>query len=335
MLTTVEEIVEVRTHPNADSLDIAQVLGYECIVRRGSHSTGEHVVFIQPDALLPVEKPWAAELLKYTSRNRVKAARLRGEWSMGIIMPTSILEGHPFSLSDEVSEILGVTKYEPLAPKNIQAKASVLPFGIPKTDENRWQNLRNVPWGAPVDVTLKIDGSSFTVYCALPDHFPVEEPTTGLCSRSLELKLLADGEGTNPWLDAARMTGAMDLLQAYCVKHGVSLALRGEVYGQGVQSLGCNPHCRRPRGVAFFSVWDMAGRRYCGREDPHYFVPVCAALGLPTVPLLEVGVEFSRDLVERYGDNMGRLDGEMFEGVVLKGRNFSLKVVNKAYDAKK
>lgn len=338
MLATIEKIAEVQKHPNADALDIVKVLGYDCIVRRDSQKEGDEVVFIQPDTVLPVDRPWAADLLKYTSRGRVKAARLRGAWSMGIILPASVLQEvapgyRVLEVGDDVSGLLGVVKYEPPAPKNLAAKGG-LPFGIPKTDEPRWQSLRDVPWGAPVDVTLKIDGSSFTAYCALPGVHPGEEPVLGVCSRSLELKL-DESEGTNAWLEAARLTNVLDRLRAYCVEQGVSLALRGEVYGPGVQVTGCNPHCRRPRGVAFFSVWNIQERRYEGRCDAHYFERVCEALDLPAVPILERSVPLTEELVRYYGDDLDAFGGEMFEGVVLKGDDFSLKVVNKAYDAKK
>lgn len=68
-------------------------------------------------------------------------------------------------LGYDVTELLGVTKYEPALPANLQAKGG-LPFNIPRTDEERWQNLRNLEslFGTPVDVTLKIDGQSGTYY---------------------------------------------------------------------------------------------------------------------------------------------------------------------------
>jgi RNA ligase (TIGR02306 family) len=336
MLATVEKILKIDAHPNADSLEIATVLGYQCIVRKGAHSVGEAIVFIQPDSVLPADREWASEVIKYTSGNgRVKAVRLRGSWSMGLVMPLSILAaGEPRLVLDgqEVSKMLGIIAYEAPIPKNLNAKGG-LPFGMPRTDESRWQNVRDLDTllGNLVDVTLKVDGSSFTAYCVLPGDHPGDAPLLGITSRSLDLKL----DGSNNWLDAAAKTEVLAKLAAYCQAHGVSLALRGEVYGKGIQTYGINPHARQERGVAFFSTWDIREHRYHGRNDTHYYRRVCAACGLSEVALLEEGVPLSMALIKKYDEELESIGGEPFEGVVIKGGGFSFKVVNKRYDSKK
>jgi RNA ligase (TIGR02306 family) len=341
MLATIERIESIHPHPNADSLEFARVLGYDCIVRRGQHSAGDRVVFIQPDAMLPGDLAWAAEVVKYTkSGGRVRATRLRGEWSMGLVMPVAIL-GEDYDpgcdLGTEVCDELGIVPYEAPLPRDLKAKGA-LPFGIPKTDEDRHQNLgRNLErWiGEEVDVTLKIDGSSFTAYCALPGDHPGDDVATGVTSRTLDLKLLDDA--TNHWIEAARATNVLELLKGYCQRHQVSLALRGEVFGPGVQVLGHNPHCRLERGVAFFSVWNIRDRRYEGRGSRHYFARVCEELSLPAVPILEGGVPLSKEILAHYAKELEVEpgSGNPFEGVVIKGADFSFKVINYHYDAKK
>jgi RNA ligase (TIGR02306 family) len=90
-IATIENIHSIQKHPNADSLALAKVLGYQVIIGLDSFKEGENVVFIQPDTLLP-EEPWAEMFRKRSSR--VKACKLRGEWSMGIVMPLSILQNY-------------------------------------------------------------------------------------------------------------------------------------------------------------------------------------------------------------------------------------------------
>lgn len=157
-LASIETIKTIEKHPNADALDIATVLGYRCIVARDSFSPGEKIVLIQPDTVLP-DEPWA-EMFRKRS-NRVKACRLRGEWSFGIVMPIStwpaLVAYGDIVAGTEVSEIIGVTKYEPPAPQDLSA-AGYLPRGLPKTDEERWQNIEALPYGEVCDITLKIDG---------------------------------------------------------------------------------------------------------------------------------------------------------------------------------
>ena len=87
-LASIERILEVLKHPNADALDIVKVLGYQCIVKKDQYKVGDLVVFIQPDTVLP-DAEWSAF---YKSKsNRVKAIKLRGSWSMGIVESLGIV----------------------------------------------------------------------------------------------------------------------------------------------------------------------------------------------------------------------------------------------------
>jgi RNA ligase (TIGR02306 family) len=157
-LASIETITEILPHGNADSLLICRVLGYQCIIRKvDDFKVGDKVCFIQPDTVLP-DAEWATVFK--TKSNRTKAIRLRGEWSEGIVLPlTTFFEQNKNVFLDgyEVSELIGVTKYNPPAPQDLNAKGP-LPFGIPKTDEERFNNIENLPFGELVDVTLKVDG---------------------------------------------------------------------------------------------------------------------------------------------------------------------------------
>jgi tRNA-binding EMAP/Myf-like protein len=137
-IATIENIHSITKHPNADSLALAKVLGYQVIIGLDSFKEGENVVFIQPDTLLP-EEPWAEIFRKRSSR--VKACKLRGEWSFGIALPLSTWADKVDILSKlnvgvEIGDFLGITKWEPPMPQDLSA-AGVLPRGIPKTDEER------------------------------------------------------------------------------------------------------------------------------------------------------------------------------------------------------
>jgi RNA ligase (TIGR02306 family) len=329
-LATVERIKGVIHHPNADKLDIVKVLGYDAIVGRDQFHEDEMVVFVQPDSILPTDKEWATPFLKYTRNGRVRAARLRGEWSMGIVlqMPTAD-EVKYAEEGEDLTTFYGLTKFEPVLPGNTQA-AGGLPFQMPKTDEERWQNLRRIPWGNTVDVTLKIDGQSFTAY--------VNEDKAGITSRSLDLKM---GEGFNSnWHEAERKYNVLDKLKAYCQKNDIALALRGEVYGEGIQAFEGNPHAKLPRDVRFYSVYDIRRMRYLNFNAKHGLIDLCKELDLPMVPFLEAGVPLTPQLIEFY-DNLRdtiQLPGEEpqpFEGVVVKGYEFSFKIINKHYDQRK
>lgn len=86
MDASVEIIKSVKAHPNADRLDLVQVLGFQCVTQKGLYSEGDRIVYVRPDAVLP-EEAWAEEYRKYSPK-RIKAVKLRGIFSEGVVLPT-------------------------------------------------------------------------------------------------------------------------------------------------------------------------------------------------------------------------------------------------------
>lgn len=332
-LASIELIHTVTKHPNADALDIVGVLGYKAIVKRDQYKVGDLIVFIQPDTVLP-DAPWAAFYKSKSSR--VKAVKLRGEWSMGIVESIENVFGdkaqtYPVIPSEglEISTYIDVTKYEPPVPADLSAKG-LLPFGIPKTDEERYQNI-SVPYGAMVDVTLKIDGQSWTAYAKLKEDGSV---STGICGRTLEFK-----EGvTNNYTALDKKYGILEKLTEYVKSQGVSIAIRGESYGQGIQAFKLNPHASKEKNLGIFSVYLIDEHRYAKKGERFYFEQAASDLGLPTVPFLEKNVILSPELIKKYDEDLTSIGGAPFEGVVINVENSeirSFKVINKYYDSNK
>lgn len=329
-LASIERIKSVAHHSNADTLDVVHVLGYQCIVKRDQFQAGQLVVLIQPDVVLP-NAPWTT--LYKAKSNRVKAIRLRQVWSMGIVEPITLLMTHisqqlpaeqtvAFNEGQEVSEILGITKYEPPLPQDINAKGH-LPYGLTKTDEERWQNIPDLPWGAIVDVTLKIDGSSLTVYYKNGD--------VGVTTRTMDLKLDSSSHYTNIVRDSI-----LPSVKSYCETNKKNLAFRGEMYGKGIQSFKGNPHCEKPLSFALFEVMDLDTLQSQGTESELYFEKIGKALNIETVPILEKGVVLTPELIKKYEKDLETINGQPFEGVVINlPDGTSFKVINFAYDSRK
>lgn len=328
---SIELIGEVRPHPNADRLDLVKVLGFQCVTQKGLYKGGENIVYIRPDALLPVEK-WTEEYRKYSPK-RIKAVKLRNEWSEGIIVPFEIL---PQEIQDrltadgayigqDVSELLGVTHWEAPTPQDLKAKGG-LPFGIPKTDEERFENWYNrLPFGEKVDVQLKIDGQSCSYYYDLAtDKF-------GVLGRTLELHEIFD----NNYTAHIERYDIKEKLKNFCQKENVSLCIRGESYGGGIQASGINPHGAGAKGWAMFSTYLMDERRYAEKGDRFYFKNVAAEMDLPIADMIEEDVMLTPELVEKYSTGISQLNGQGFEGVVVKTKDTSFKIINKHYDSKK
>lgn len=90
--------VTIQEHPNADALEIAQVRGYQSIVRKGQFETGDLAVYIPEQAIVP---EWLLRRLNLwdddkgkgklagSNGDRVKAQKIRGVLSQGILLPLS------------------------------------------------------------------------------------------------------------------------------------------------------------------------------------------------------------------------------------------------------
>jgi len=325
MLASIKQIDDIIPHGNADSIEISCVGNWKCIVKKGLFKVGEKVVFIEPDTVLP-DKPWTA--MYKAKSSRVKAIKLRGVWSEGIVEKLSAL-GLEETAEGDVSEALDVKKYEPPLPDEVNIKGG-LPFRIPKTDEDRWEKMEPMPYGETVDITLKIDGKSFTAYAAKQDGIN-RIWHTGICGRTAEHKL----EYQNQFTLQDKKYNILEKLLAFCQKNDVSLAVRGELHGAKIQNNKINPHAGGETRLAFYSCYLIDERRYAGKGDRFYIFDIAPELGLPTVDMIEWNTKLTEQHIKKYAEGITTLNGKPFEGVVVKGNNFSFKIINKDYDSKK
>lgn len=324
-IASIELISEIYQHSNANSLDIVKVLGYECIVKRGEFEIGEKILFIFPDSVLPMSD-WSIPFK--AKSNRVRAIKLRGKWSQGIVLQlTSVNINSNLKVGIEVSQALNIKKYEPPAPQDLSAKG-FLPFNIPKTDEERWQSLDIVPYGEIVDITLKRDGQSSSFYCKLNEDKTTE---IGVCGRTLELKL----DSSNNYTNNAKNHNILAKLEKYCLANNVSLCLRGESFGSNIQKFEVNPDSGGELKLNLFSTWLIDEKRYARKGDKYYIFNIAPELDLPTVPIIEKDVILIPELIKKYDEELELLNGKNFEGVVINGKNFSFKVISKYYDSLK
>ena len=339
-LATIERIQEVFPHPNADKVELAKCCNYQCVVPISKYKKGDDIVFIHPDATLPKELEWSQPFLKFC-KNRVKAVRFRGMWSFGIIagFPEEFEELNASGLQQElkgwfegqdIAGLLYVEKYEVKYPAHQQNKLNPrrphLPHSLPKTDEERYQSIDYLDkiLGETVDVTLKIDGQSWTAYYKDGDF--------GVTSRGTDYKL--DIDERNNFTRHLDKYPIEENLTKYCIDNKVNIAIRGESYGTSVQNFKHNPHSKLTPGLALFSCFNLDELRYERRESPLYIFKLAPQLRLPTVPIIEEGVVLTKELIEKY-ENLDKINGNNFEGVVINGRNFSFKVINFKYDEKK
>lgn len=87
-LRVTAEQLTVHEHPNADALELAQVGLYRAVVAKGAYRTGDFAVYIPEQAVLPdvlIAQLGLTGRLAGGAANRVKAVRLRGELSQGLV----------------------------------------------------------------------------------------------------------------------------------------------------------------------------------------------------------------------------------------------------------
>ena len=305
-IATIERITSVRHHPNADRLDLVSVLGYQCVTQRDSFLPEQLVVFIQPDSVLPIDQAWAQAYLKY-ARPRVRAIKIRDAWSEGLLLPLTDNDEN-LKEGDSVAEQLGIKHFEPAIIQDPTGILGPLPFGIPKTDEERIENYgNNLPWNELVDITKKIDGTSCSVYYSFP------KKQFGVCGRNCEYDLTKSSHFTH----IVSKYSLKECLTNFCEQHQISLVLRGELYGEGIQNKVNNPHCKQPLQWAIFSVYlfgrEIEQERYTrrNRDGLLYSIQLADHLNLPHVLVIESQVPFTQQLIDRYSSKVDITFGEV------------------------
>lgn len=159
-----EFIVEVKKviiepHPNADKIELAKIDGYVCIVGKGYFKTGDLAAYIPEQSIVPdriLGELGLIGMLDGASKNRVKAKRLRGIFSQGILYPA--LKG--WKEGQDVAQELGIIKYEPVIPQQMRGRAVGAALEI--TVNFDVENIKKDPHafdGLFVSMTEKIHGT--------------------------------------------------------------------------------------------------------------------------------------------------------------------------------
>ncbi len=311
-LVSIQKIVDLRPIPGADSIEVAQVLGWHVVVKKGEFQPGDLAVYFEIDSLLPQGSAFDFLAKNGTKKTdvggtivegyRLRTIKLRGQLSQGLCLPPSTFPAltNPVEGQD-VTALLGVVQYERIMTATTGKPKGAFPAFIPKTDETRIQSVPEILEqyaGTEVYVTEKLDGSSRTVY--------TEDGVLNVCSRTTNW--LEESENTF-WtaVKTCGLAGRADELG--------TIALQGEVVGGKIQgnTLGLGTR------VYFFSAYDYRAGRYLNYAE---FVKLCADLALETVPLLDtraLPAAMGVDDWVAYATRRSQLNPEVWaEGVVVR-----------------
>ena len=257
----------IQHHPDADRLDIATIGGYRAIVGRDSFTDGDTAVYIPEDSIVPdwmLEKMGLVGKLAGSKHNRVKAMRLRGVFSQGLVYALEntgtdtyllpVVEGtehddplevmYPVELGMDVKDILGITKYEPVIPLHMAGEVlNIGDYGIHFDVENIKKYPDVLQFGETIRITEKVHGT-FMGVCIVPEKDANPELlygriavfSKGVGANGLGFKANEQNKD-NLYLRAAIQHGVADYLMANFANEADGVYIFGEVFGKGVQDL--------------------------------------------------------------------------------------------------
>lgn len=323
-LATIRTVASTRPIQGADRIEVAQVDGWECVVKKGEFEVGQHIVYVEVDSVMP-ERP-EFEFLR-DRKFRVRTIKLCGQVSQGLVLPLDILPAGNYKLGDDVTELLGVAKYDPQAqqeallltkqpktPANPIAKFLMrfkwyrklfmkpkrkggFPDWIVKTDETRIQNLTTLfdiesKKGTQFSVTEKVDGQSatyFLSYWTIARKYDIE---------NVLKKLIGEYQ---------------------------TIVLQGEICGDGIQG---NKY--RISGYDLFAFNLIYPDHKCTTAE---IKEVLAPFGIKSVPIVEEGKVLPETIAELVEYSKGKSvvrKEQKREGVVMRNvqSGISFKVIN-------
>ncbi len=286
------DVVEIKleSHPNADLLSLVRVGEFQCAVRTNDWKDGDLAIYVPPDSIVPQNEEFAF-LGKHL---RIKARKLRGEWSVGLLIPAP----PGANIGDDYMELLGIVHYEPKVHGNFTTggdTATPPPGFFPVYKVMNFRKYSDLfEEGEEVVLHEKMHGcnSRFTciddvIYCGSHRWWKKEDPN------NLWWKIFYNYPVLEAWL-----------------RHNQGLAVYGEVFGQ-VQNLryGAN------QGQIFFAAFDIIrGNHWLDYDEAHKI-----GAPLPWVPLVYRG-PFQKEKILAFAEENSSYPGadHCREGVVIK-----------------
>ncbi len=322
-LASVQIIDEISNHNNANNLELANVLGWQVVIKKGEFKSGDKIIYLEIDSVCPATQ-WSLFLEKY--KYRIKTIKIRGQLSQGLILPINLLgsENYLYIKGDDVTKKLGITKYENPEEKLDNAGLSNFPthLGFFKTNEPRMQScpeLVKLFQGKEWYATIKYDGTSSTFYID-----PINPKELVICSRNQKI---VDYETNNIYFLIAQKYKIFDILSNY-----PQLVIQGEIYGPKIQG---NKLGEKSLKLAIFSVYDMVKKKYYLMEE---IIDICQKLGLEMAKIDSFGDYFQFTKNDLLDKAKGKYEGTKNdrEGLVFRLQKFiyfdseraSFKVIN-------
>lgn len=257
-LVTIQRIQNIRPIDGADAICLANVLGWQIVIKKDEFKDGDLCVFFEIDSLLPKEDARFSFMEK--SKYRVRTMRLRGAVSQGLALPITLWDNLPSEEGTNVTELIGVVKYDDTKievcndrkpNQNIRRPARPFPETFPKTEQHRLESkplLRDEIAKSEAIGTLKLDGCSVSFF--------YDEASQEVLAASRNVVLKRNDE--NYWNEQLKQAIEFFLLKN---RH---LVVQGEIVGPSIQK---NPLNLKTRKFFLFDVYDIKQGKYLDWEE--------------------------------------------------------------------
>lgn len=347
-LASVQKIIDIQSIKDADKIEVATVLGWQVVVaKKDNFKIGDNAVYIEIDSIVP-EKP-EFEFLR-DRKFRVRTIKLRGQISQGLLLPMSILPKANYKEGQDVTEILGIKKYdtqaeieqrlldEKIARENSKIKKFLMkmkwyrrifpkkkhgfPSFIKITDEDRIQLFPDIctkESETPFIVTEKIDGQSATYFLIKHKGIFKSKYTFGVCSRKV---FLPKKDNSSYWTIAIRhnIEGVLKSI----IGNNNYVVLQGEIIGNRIQGnkYGVN-------GYDFYAFNLIYPDK---KVDSIVAKEILSEHNIKFVPIIEENFLLKSTIPEMvdFSNSKSMIANTLREGIVLRNyeKNISFKVVS-------
>ncbi len=338
-LASIQRITHIEPIEGADKIELAHVLGWQCVVNKGQFKENDLAVYFEVDSFLPIKPEF--EFLRSSSYKktdlmgegfRLRTMKFRGQISQGLLLPVSQFQ----PLLGDTEEGMDVTDKLEVKLWEIEERATTggtvignLPMDIPHTDETRVQAepaLIQAFANMEYYISTKMDGSSHSI--------GIDENGFHVTGHNYEYK----DDGTSAFYEFVKNRGLKEKMEQFMKDNNISLfTIQGEFCAPGIQ----NNRLRLKKPAWYVFTVREDGKRVSMQR----MMDVCQSLCVEHVPIEEIGF----DLPAKYPTVdalLARADGEYpnggrKEGIVIRptepvfcpliSASLSMKVVSNKY----
>lgn len=285
----------LEPHPNADSLSLVRLeepYHVTVVCRTDDWKGVEKAVYIPVDSVVDTTRN---EFSFLGDRGRVKAVKLRGVFSMGLLVPAQ----PEWEVGQDVTEELGVKKYDDTLDnvnKNKDLQIVKSPRGEVKyTDIESLRKYPNkIPIGTPVRILEKAHGANA--------RYLYQDNQMFAGSHRQWLK-----EGDNFWWNSAFKAGLPEILMSYPDK-----IFFGEVYGS-VQDMKYGMDKGQTK-LCFFDIYDISKGSFL---DYNHLEEILTETDLEMAPVFYNGKWQGYNFAKELAETPSKLYDGFKEGIVI------------------